>query len=72
MSIQVVVHAARFEQQHAGVGVGRQPVGEHAAGGAGPGDDVVVRHAGILPTRADLEALGARPAQGAGCLTCRA
>ena len=49
---EVVVLAARFEQQHAGVGVGRQPVGEHAPGRPGPDDDVVVRHAGD-PTRAD-------------------
>ena len=37
----VVVAAAGFEQQHARVRVGRQPVGEQAAGGAGADDDVV-------------------------------
>ena len=37
----VVVAAARLQQQHAVPGVGRQPVGQHAAGRAGADDDVV-------------------------------
>src|SRR4029077_2277252 len=37
-----VVAPAGFENEHALVGVGREPVGENAAGGAGAGDDVVV------------------------------
>ena len=36
-----VVLAARFEEQHRRIRVGRQPVRQHAAGGAGSGDDVV-------------------------------
>jgi hypothetical protein len=38
----VVVAAARFEQQHANVRIGRQPIGEHAARRAGADDHVVV------------------------------
>ena len=39
---RIEVAAAGFEQQHAGVRVFRQPVGQHAAGGAAADDDVVV------------------------------
>ena len=38
------VARAGFEQQHAGVGVGRQTIREHAARGARTDDDVVVGH----------------------------
>ena len=39
---QVVVHRARFQHEHAHVGVLAQAVGQHAAGRAGTHDDVVV------------------------------
>ncbi len=47
------VVAAGLDQQHPGLGIGRQPVGEHAAGAARADDDVVecadVRHDGRSP-----------------------
>ena len=36
-----VVVAAGFQEQHAVLGIGRQPVGDDAAGGAGADDDIV-------------------------------
>ncbi len=41
MDPDVIVAAAGLEQQHADVGIGRQPVGEHAPGAAGADDDIV-------------------------------
>ena len=37
-----IVAAARFEHEHALVGVGGQPVGQQAAGRAGADNDVIV------------------------------
>ena len=41
MDPRIAVLAAGFEQQHGGLAVGGQPVGQHAAGRAGADDDEI-------------------------------